>query len=274
MKIIRKRISCIVLSALLVLSAFALTSCDADTYKTLQNATAKTASLDSYEAQMTLSVEASVAGNSFSIPVKYDIKAAGLTTDSPVFSAETSLDIGLGSVGATIYKEADYIYLQTEGILLDTKTKMKCDSEEAEDYDIASLEDMFEADLPEEVLESVELIKNEDGSKTVSLALSSEQFKQYYGKLVDDVASDVADEAEISSLTVSDIKVEIHINSDGYISKYLISFGMTETVKFLDETVDASVKVTAEFEYKDPGKTVTVVPPEGYQDFTDIGAAA
>lgn len=272
MKTMQKRISCVILAMMLVFSAFALTSCDADAYTALQKATAKTAALDSYEAEMTLAIDASIAGSSFSLPVKYDIKAAGLKTDDPVFSADTSLDLGLGSVGATIYKEADYIYLQTEGILLDTKTKMKCDSEEAKDYDISSFEGMFEADLPEELLDSVELIKNDDGSKTVSLALSAEQFSQYYGKLIDDVAGDVADEAEISSLTVSDIKVEIHINADGYISKYLVSFGMTESVKFLDETVDASVSVTAAFEYKNPGTTVTVEPPEGYKDFTEIGA--
>lgn len=246
----------------LCLLASCLAGCEfRSTFQIITEAVEKTRALDSVAVVMDMKVELSMEGMSLSIPVTADVKASGLQGDAPV-SRSTITSTFMGQeLDIDMYQEGEWAYLSTAGM------KMKMNFAEAEtenEYDYTDdMANLIQA-LPEDILKDLDLTRNEDGSLSITVLLSGEAFTQLYGELLADMNASVGVDVGVET-TVKDATVSITM-ADGYITQYDVAFGTTTTVQDMAAECIFSVGIR----YTDPGTPVTVIPPEGYQDYTDL----
>ena len=251
-----RKITSLLLVVVLVFSTMLLTSCE-NAQSLITKATEKTQKLDSYKAELEMEVVTSAQGMTLEIPMTIDMKVKGAQTDSPVVSATIAMSMFGQTFDIDMYAEDEWIYMSSNG----ENVKMSADDADGE-YDYTDDIQSMIKDLPKDVLKDAEIVKNDDGSKTVALDLASDVFEDVYDDLIKSV-NDSSD-TEASNVEISDAKVKITV-ADGYISVYDISFDMDITVSEIETS--SSVKCTVTF--KDPGKDVEIAPPEGYKNFKE-----
>ena len=82
-----------------------------------------------------------------------------------------------------------------------------------------------------------------------------------------DLIDDMTDTAEILSANVQIKDAEVSITvKDGYIQSYSIDYDVVVEASGVTMRYGASASVT----YNNPGKTVTITPPAGYQSFPSL----
>ena len=157
------------------------------------------------------------------------------------------------------YMDGEYVYVVTDG------EGYKTTLEEAEgEYDYSEeLNENFQK-LPEDLLKDIELVKGEDGSYSVTVNIPNETFKEIYGDLLDEVSEASLGEV-FDGLTISDCVVTVTVKDD-YATNYDLSFKMVMEVEGMEVTAD----VTADYEIVNPGKSVTITPPQGYENFEEF----
>lgn len=267
-----KKISALVLAIVLVCTMLSLASCkELTAYQVFHEAMEKTEALDSFECKANIDMAMKFGGMEITVPMSYNFKAAGLKGDKPEFSGTTQLDMGIIKVDASVYNSGEYAYVDMSG----TKLKMKLSSEEGSQYDFTKIDDEIVADLPEEALKDVQLVENEDGTKSIDVTLTAEEFNKYCKGMLDSVKGNENLE-NATDITVEDIKLKVVISKDGYISKYSMSFKMNMKVDLgeLGGVTETSVAVDADIEYVNPGQTVTVTAPadlDSYAEGLDSG---
>ena len=97
-----KKLASLLLALLLVVSLPLFTSCNKSAYRTYVDAYEKTNALDSLDARMDIKTKMEMSGDSFEVPISYDIKATGIRTESPEFTAVMTFDARHGN-GALIF---------------------------------------------------------------------------------------------------------------------------------------------------------------------------
>lgn len=256
----KKKIMSLLLIACMLCTATMFASCDnASAAEIVSNAVEKTGNLNSYAAEMKIEIDMAAEGMTLNIPMTTDMKVQNAKSENPLMSATTSMSMLGQTVKMDVYSDGSWVYMSSDG--MSYKVSMEAAGDE---YDYAgSMDDMIKA-LPEDLLENVEVEKNEDGSKTVSAEIPGDTFSEIYGDLVESM-NETSGGTGVEDLTVSDAKVSITV-ADDYITVYDISFKMELTTEGI-ETV-SEVKATTTF--KNPGEEVAVTPMEGYQDFEEL----
>ena len=256
-----KKLTTILVALLLVATcAFSLASCQTlDTVEVINGAIEKTANLTEYEAKMDMSVEMTMSNVTMSVPVIVDLKVKNATTENPTMWMKMSTEIMEEKMEVELYVEGDYAYIVTDG----EGYKMNASDIEAEyDYE-DDLKEMIKK-LPADLIKDIELNKSEDGSYKVTLNLTEETFKELYNEMIEEMnelaLSEVDGEAAIGNGSVS-VTVK-----DEYVTNYDLSYDMSMEVYGM--VADATV--TASIEFVNPGKTVTITPPEGYESFESM----
>ncbi|MGN1081525.1 MAG: DUF6612 family protein [Acutalibacteraceae bacterium] len=262
----KKKLLSVVLAALMVVVALSFAGCDMETaYSLITDAIAKTENLDSVEAKLTMNINMSMTGMTLEVPVTMNVKASGLQGDSPVALTDMTTSMLGQDITMEIYQEGEYFYITSDG----ETYKMKTDEETADMDALADMDSIMQG-LSEDILKDVEIVKNENNTKTISVTLSDETFTEIYKDLIGAVNESVANGSEISNLNITNAKVEITVNADGYVAEYRIAFDMSMTVGIGEEAVDVTAKADTALEYNEPGKDVTVTAPEGYQSFEEF----
>lgn len=256
-----KKLTTILVALLLVATcAFSLASCQAlDTVEVINGAIEKTAKLNEYEAKMDMSVEMTMSNVTMSVPVIVDLKVKNATTENPTMWMKMSTEIMEEKMEVELYVEGDYAYIVTDG----EGYKMNASDIEAEyDYE-DDLKEMIKK-LPADLIKDIELNKSEDGSYKVTLNLSEETFNELYSDMIEEMSeialSGVEGEAGVGNGSVS-VTVK-----DEYVTNYDLSYDMS--MELYGMVADATV--TASIEFVNPGKTVTITPPEGYESFESM----
>ncbi|MBQ7319736.1 MAG: hypothetical protein IJW97_06150 [Clostridia bacterium] len=252
---------------MLLLSAVSLWGCEkelTEPYDLMEAAAAKTEALESIHAEMTTDIKMKITGISTETSTKMDVKAANLHGDNPVASIDMEMSMLGMTVEMQVYTDKDYAYIDM-GELGRYKSPV---GEATEDYDaMGDMADMLKV-IPEELLEGIEAVENDQGIKTISLALTAEQFRALFADLVDEMVLSLAGEEDDGTfdLTLSDCYVEATIAPNGYFDSYRLKYGMDLTVAGMKSTaqVDTYIK------YISPGESVTVTPPEGYESFPEM----
>lgn len=252
----------------LLMSVFALAGCEQveqlTAYKLVTDAVAKTEALESADMTLKMDMSVSAEGMTMDIPMSYDIKATDLKTESPKVSMKmTATVIGM-SMDIDAYVENGYYYMSMMG------EKVKYKAEDAAQYDALGQADSMMMDLPEDVLKDVAIIKNEDGTKTVKVTMNADAFKAVYDELIAATGSSAASGATLSAVNIANAEVEITVAESGYVTDYKVKFDMNMTMDMLGESSTASAKIDMSLKYNEPGKTVTVTAPEGYQDYEEM----
>ena len=254
-----KRIISLVLALCVVCMCGVLVSCETEsTFSVISTALDNTQALDYMDATMEMEINMESQGTTMSIPMTADIKANNLKSDNPVMSTEISMSMLGMTVDMKMYQEGEWAYYDALGM----KYKIKV-TEETNEYDYSDDVNFMVKDIPEELLENVELVKSEDGSVTVTVAIPDEQFADIYDDYIDSLNSTTG--YEDGDITITNAKVSITVK-DEYVSVYDMSFNMNIDI----EGVSSAAEVTAKVTYNNPGEKVTVTPPEGYKDYKEM----
>jgi hypothetical protein len=159
-----------------------------------------------------------------------------------------------------LYMEGDYAYITANG---ESYKASIDDIEDEYDYE-DDLKEIIKK-LPADLIKDIELKKSEDGSYKVTLNLSEETFNELYSDMIEEMneiaLSDVEGEAGIGNGSVS-VTVK-----DDYVTNYNLSYDMS--MELYGMVADATV--TASVEFVNPGSSVTITPPEGYESFKELG---
>lgn len=232
-----------------------LTACgQQSTAEVLDAALDKTAALDAMSARMEIGMDMTSDGITMSIPMTIDLKAKDVKSDDPIIWVLMSTEMLGQSLEVEVYQEDHWAYMVTAGMKYKTKAE-----DAADEFDYA--DDMLQ-ELPEALLEGVELVKNDDGSQTAAISVPDGQFADIYDDFIESIYSGA--EVDVSQLQISNAVVTITVD-DGYVTVYDMAFTMEMTV----EGVTTKTEVTASITFDDPGGAVEITPPEGYQDFEE-----
>lgn len=254
----KNRVLTLLLTLLFMCSLCTGCGSSASAHSVIQSAMEKTQALDSMAAEMKMEMTMSANGMTLSMPITVNIKAKDIKSDDPVVFTKLSLTMLGQSLDAEMYQENEWSYV----VMGDTKYKTQAENR-VDEYDYS---DEILQDIPEVLLENVEMVKGEDGSATATISIPGEQFTQIYEELIETLNESVSEEAEV---VISDAVVKITV-ANGYISVYDMAFNMEVTVDDTSSTMDVKASVS----YENPGQDVEITPPEGYQDFEEISSAS
>lgn len=225
----------------------------------LNAALEKTQNLDSVAAEMKMEMNMAMEGMTMSIPMTAKFKVKDASSENPVMSAVVTMSLFGESFDVEMYQEGQWAYIVME----DMKYKSNVEDMESE-YDYTDDADAMLQEIPEELLKDVEFVEAADGSQTATVTFTEEKFAEIYGDFIEDVNSDT--EAGLEDMKISNAVVTVTV-ADGYVTVYDVAFTMEVTVEEMSTTTEVKATLTLE----DPGKEVTITPPEGYQDFEEMG---
>lgn len=262
----KKRIFAVLLVVSIVVMSALLSGCtNVTAFNLVKDAEAKTEALDGFDATMKMNIKVEAEGVNMEVPVSADIQVSGIKSDSPVMRVAMSTQIMDQKMDADMYIEGDTAYVDIMG------SKYKAPMEEV-GADYADQIDQIVIPLPEEVLKDVQIVENADGSKSVSVVLNHDTFTELYTDLSNSILKNTGLETT-PDCTFTDIKVAITVTEDGYIGAYKISYKINMSEEVDGETYTVVADASAEVEFNNPGQTVTVTAPEGYQNYPSIDDA-
>jgi len=209
-----KKIMSFTLVLLLVVSCAVLPSCKKKTpYELVSEAIANTTTYSSYEVTMTMDMEMSVMGMKVETDMVQDMAASGLDGDSPVIKATQKANAVGQSTEVGIYFKEGVYYISVLGQKVKVDQDAIAESELA-DYNLADDADDFSdiiVALPETVFkEDTVIVENSDGTKSVELTLTADEFKEIYSEFVKAI-SEVSD---VSTVKTSDAKIKVTVDGD------------------------------------------------------------
>ena len=254
--VMKKSIISLVTAVCLLFSAFAFVSCEESPEAVAASAITRTAALDSYSAVMEMSAFYSIGEEPVAVPMTVVMKVEDGRSEAPKISADASMSLfGKKLFEVSTYSDGEWMYLSM-GELGGYKTAI----ENADDYNYTANLFSIMKEIPANAFESIEMEKDEKGNSVITIDISDGAFAGLYGDLITSVNSGTG--ADVSSVTVADPELKITVEK-GYIKVYDLEFDMNVTVN--GEAI--STKIVAKITYSDPGKAVTVDPPEGYESF-------
>lgn len=171
-----KRIIALALTLAMAFSlVFAFSSCgkqeekEKTAYEVYTEALKKNNELDSYALALDMKMSVSADGVSTDVPMTYDIKASGIKSGSPVYSAEMKMSMAGMTLTIPMYSDGKYVYMEMFG----QKIKSSADDSDA---DMKSFTNLVAKIQSEESFAGVTVTENEDGSKSMEIALKSADF--------------------------------------------------------------------------------------------------
>ncbi len=279
MKNTMKRLSVAILAIIMICSMFVLISCDqtgagsddsgagsnnsgTETAYTLVNAAMqKTTGLDSYGATMEMNIKTSAPGMTVEIPMTMEITASGLKGNDPLILTNTTMSMMGMEITSTVFEKGEWIYTSTLGENMKIKASdyLEQSGQSSTSDSVAGLMQM----LPENILKEVKIKKTDAGLKYIEVALDEASIKEIFK---DALSSSAASEgASLADLDISNANVSITVGKDGYVDTYSLTYKMDMTV----EDISTSSEVEMTMKFNDPGKSVTVTPPEGYESYPE-----
>ena len=227
-----RKILSAVLAVCMLLSVMLLTSCGETPESLINGAVLNMAQLESMEANVDMEVKMNMMGVDVSVPIDMHLAMADVKSGKPVAAIDAEMSMMGETVAMNMYMDgSEWAYLTVAGV-------------------------SYKANLAD-----AEIVKNEDGSKSVALLITADKFSEVYGADVMEGLTATAGD----SVTMKDVTVVITVK-DGYIVEYDMAFDMDMTV----EGKDVSASMDMKIHYLNAGQTVTVNPPAGYQDFPEL----
>lgn len=261
----KKRLLALFLALTLSTLGILLASCQREptAEELLQKASLKTAALESYSAVMDIKIDMDMMGMSMEIPMTVDMKVKNQLTNPTIF-AKYDMSVLGQEIQMDLFFEDGWMYMVMEGTSFTDNNKYKTNvAELMEEYDFTNnVEDLMK-ELPKDLLTDVVPVKNEDGSRTVSVAIPNEVFNEIFANLVNEIGETSGATGDIS---ISDATMEATVLESGYYSDYKVEYSMTVNVGGMEADCRAEISI----HYNDPGSHVEITPPEGYMDYPEL----
>lgn len=274
-----KKITVFVLAIVVAASALLLTACGKTpqtttsatesevivpvkktTYDIFSEAYGKTKGLAAVEYNCKMGVSMVNGEEEIGIEVKTHAKTVGINDKNPVSSGVVDLSIGGVTVSASVYNADGMAYIDIAKV---SKKKVPTDSSEALTYNLSSMTKKSIVAFSEDVLKDVNVVENEDGTKTIAFELTSEQFKSSYKEALESFLKYVEDDdSSLNEMMFRGVNVNVCIGSDGYISKYSLEYTLVkDEAQKTDEDEDIELNASIEIEFVNPGADVKVDVP-------------
>ena len=252
-----KRIISVVLAVCMLLSVMVLASCAETPESLINGAMIKMASLTSIEAEMDAEIKMSMLGVDMSMPIDMHVIMDEIKSENPVGSVKAEMSFLGESVAMDMYMDGKgWAYMTVAG----ESYKVNTEAASAElPLSSDSVTDMI-TQFPEDLFEGAVIEKNDDGSKSVTLVITAEQYAELFGEAMDSLSGSLG-----AAVSVKDVTLEITVKG-GYVVEYDIEFDMDMNIEGM--TVSASMDM--DIDYINPGKAVKVTPPAGYENFPAI----
>lgn len=266
-EIIMKKLTAILLSIIMLLSAVSLAACSKDKISAklvYENAKEKRLSLEAYEAKIVMNMDIGASGQDISIKssMEYDIKADGVGSDSPVSYADIEMKILGQTVDVISYTEGEYVYVDTMG----SQMKMLKDSAFGAGYNFEATVNDFEIDVPASILETAKTTTDKDGNYVLSFTFDGKEHADILKDFTNNVVSGLDSSLTEYTIAVGTVKYELVIDED-----YTLKGIKLETTMALSAGgVSMTVAVAVDSEYVAFNDDVTVTPPEGYLDYEEL----
>ena len=251
-----KKIFCFILTlSLLFMAGASLVSCEAfDTPETMvTKAVAKTALQDSYAGQISMDLSFELLGEKMEMKISSDMKAEGVKGDDPEVEMKTTVEAMGEKSESTTYIQDGWSYIASGGEGYKTKNDDGIGSDDTVDSIIK--------EIPKDLFENTEIVKAEDGTRSVTVTVPAEIFAELYDELVEQMLETLGEQMEF---VVSDAVVKISVK-DGLICSYELAFDVTMEILGQSFTVDAKASVVfVQF------GGVEVEMPESYKNFKEL----
>ena len=258
-----KRIAMLVLSVLLAVTAV-FTGCAETAGDVYRKAEEKMAGYNAIEAKIEMKTVITTAEleEPINTEMKYTVKTGNMKGDNPVAYADIVMTLLGRDMGITSYAEGDYVYvsLMGEGI------KVPADSATASSYSGADVIDGYLLDMPDEMLESVELTETEDGASILSFSFDGDEYSEILEGITAGVMSGIASDMEGYELSIGQVSYVMTVEKDSDIKKIALTMDMD--IGFGGQTMNAEVEAVIEYVAFDDD--VKITPPEGYLDFPEV----
>lgn len=242
------------LLALTLLCSLSLVSCSKSPVETVAEALAKTSALEEYEAEMIMEIVMEVNGEKVEVPVEIDMKVKDAKSEHPTAEMKMEMEMMGADVDTDVYVEGEWAYI-TMGVM---KYKAKADEAGMEP---TYSEDMLK-EIPAEILETAQVIEEDDGSVTLSVDIPEDVFADIFDEMIESMGESAG--TSYADLKVKDTHVEITVK-DGYVTSYKMDYTMEMSVMGMTVTAEASAVMT----FKNIGQPVTINPPKDYKDFPE-----
>lgn len=260
-----KKLTAIILSAVILVSVFSFFSCDKETvkseaYKLYSQALEKMEKLSSVEADMSIAMTVNTPSQSSvatSVTMLYNVKQVnGKGTDDDVTRMTCKINSNGFVTDMDVYAVNGWTYVDMRASIADQQINQKYKVPLADaDLDTGMI-DSAAVEYPPELLEKVTVKNESDGSKSIEFSLSEKDMMKLYGDLLGAALSSVAGESEVD---IDNVNIKMVIDKNGYLD----TINMNISITVMSVTMSMVLKV----EYVDPGKEVTVTPIEGYESF-------
>lgn len=266
-----KKSIAVLLALVVVCTLPALSSCEKSAYETFSAAYERFNQLDEIDAEMNAVMKMEMTGMTIEVPVNYVFTAKGLQGDTPVMGGTMKMSMMGQDIEALFYYDSSDYYISSEIL---GNFRISADAYEiASEYDVLSDMESMIVDLPEELFENVTFTKNEDGSKTAELTMTSEMFMSLYTDFANEMAASALDGYDTDTVSVEDIKISLTIDKNGNLISVNTFFIINCTMSLMGNTIEAKVTADCSIKINNPGQSVTVNPPEGYKEFPDINSS-
>lgn len=240
-----KRILCCALAALICLSLCSCALFDGITAYSLYSKAVKTideAGGFEVDCQMTMTFD--IFGEDLQIPMEVNAKTAGE-------AYQISTDVGDATVYTTFID--DQVYVDYEGskirysVAAGTDVSQKLQAE-LSSYNIPK--------LSRELLESIDVIKNEDKTKEITMSLTAEQAAELLG------ATD-----EYGDMTFENIVYTMKFTDKNVLDKMILSADCTMDI--LGVSVNGNIYM--EYTFINFGEAPEILLPSAYEEYSDGG---
>ncbi|MBQ9745347.1 MAG: hypothetical protein IJW21_00810 [Clostridia bacterium] len=241
-----------ILSLVLVFSmiALVLASCGTTPEQRVMAAMAKMAAAKQSDSTATMKMKMDMGGMTVEVPATMEMKSDETDPENPIVYTSIKMNVMGQNMDTVSFYTNGYLYTESMGV----KVKVKMSYEEmaakiAEDgsFDFASI---FEA-KKDAIDESFAITENEDGTLTVKMTVTKEQFNSELSEFTNSIAG------EEGVVEISDTVFEFTVDENNNISALKAVMAITLTI----EGESATVSYDLDFKFNEVGEDFAITLP-------------
>ena len=229
-----------------------------DPYKLTKKAIDRARALNDIDADIRLTISASMQGMEMTFPITYDIQVTDALSENPTSALSYHYAVFGTDITEEVYYKDGYYYVDSSE---SGQSKNKATEELDDSYGHEAQVDFVLQILSEQDLASTEVEKTADGMKKVSLPLTPARFYELYPDLMGPLSEMLGGE---NGLDVKSPAVTITVDGDGNLQSYAFSF---DFVIDMMEGYAMDFHLEYALTYHNFGEPVTVIPVEGWETF-------
>lgn len=257
MKKITKILSLVLAVAML---ALALSSCGITSEARVAAAMLKMTLVKKMDCTANVNITLTMAGNTVEMPMTVVMKTDTTDENNPLSYTEISMTVGGKTQKTTSYYRDGYLYTDEFGGKIRLKKDYEGSTESANLVDIAGIFGSKQSDVDE----SFTITENKDGTLSVKMTVSKDEFEKENPGFSESLAASLAGKGTVD---FSDVIFEYIVDKNNNISKIKAEMNMEMTVQ--GQTVD--ILYDMEFNYTAIDKNFEVPAPEDVTEYVPSG---